>query len=67
MVVVLPATPVVSSTPIDTSVISASVTSGSISEIAPTNVVFPTPNPPLITIFTATGWRLLTRAPEHGP
>ena len=47
--------PEVSSIPIDRSVISASVTSGSISEIAPMKVVLPTPKPPLMTIFTATG------------
>ncbi len=34
---------------------SASVTSGSTSEIAPTKVVLPTPKPPLMTIFTVTG------------
>ena len=28
---------------------------GAISEIEPTNVVLPTPKPPLITIFTETG------------
>src|SRR5690348_9191424 len=55
VVVVLFATAEVSSMPIDRSVISASVTSGSISEIAPTKVVLPTPKPPLMTIFTATG------------
>ncbi len=44
-----------SSTPTDRSVIAASVTSGSISEIAPMKVVLPTPNPPLITILTAEG------------
>src|SRR5688500_7486620 len=55
VVVVLPDTAEVSSIPIDRSVISASVTSGSISEIAPTKVVLPTPNPPLMTILTATG------------
>src|SRR3954452_13537801 len=55
VVVVLPSTPVVSSMPIDRSVMSASVTRGSISEMAPTKVVLPTPKPPLITIFTAMG------------
>src|SRR5687767_11310090 len=39
------------STPSDTSVTRASVRSGSISETAPTKVVFPTPNPPATTIF----------------
>src|SRR5919107_3658830 len=43
------------STPTDSSVISASVVSGEISEIAPTVVVFPTPNPPATMIFTGTG------------
>src|SRR5215471_10603001 len=41
-----------SSTPAAASVIAASVYSGSISEMAPTKVVFPTPNPPLTTSFT---------------
>src|SRR4029450_10586905 len=49
------------STPAASSVISASVVSGEISEIAPTVVVFPTPNPPATMIFTGTGggavWR----------
>src|SRR4051794_40680468 len=53
VVVDLPATALVSSTPRDTSVMSASVASGSMSEMAPTNVVLPTPNPPLTTILTA--------------
>src|SRR5262245_40052023 len=44
-----------SSIPTAASVIGASVVSGSISEIAPTNVVLPTPNPPLMTIFTVAG------------
>src|SRR5882757_5723475 len=43
------------STPTDFSVMAASVTSGSISEMAPTNVVLPTPKPPLTTILTARG------------
>jgi hypothetical protein len=55
VVVVLADTAVVSSIPIDRSVISASVSSGSISEIAPMKVVLPTPKPPLMTILTATG------------
>ena len=54
--------------PIDRSVISASVTSGSISEMAPTKVVLPTPKPPLMTILTATGSAArLSRAPGHDP
>src|SRR5882724_5698729 len=55
VVVVLCGRMLLSSTPTETSVIAASVTSGSISEIAPTNVVLPTPKPPLTTIFTAVG------------
>src|SRR4051812_22005776 len=43
------------STPSAAAVISASVVSGAISEIAPTVVVLPTPNPPAMTIFTGTG------------
>src|SRR6478735_8815548 len=44
-----------SSTPSDTFVIAASVVSGSISEIDPTNVVLPTAKPPATTILTGTG------------
>jgi hypothetical protein len=44
-----------SSTPTDTAVISASVVSGAISEIAPTVVVLPTPKPPATMIFTGMG------------
>src|ERR1700682_4057102 len=40
--------------PTDAVVISASVVSGAISEIAPTVVVLPTPNPPATTILTGT-------------
>src|SRR4051812_20014790 len=43
------------STSTPTSVIAASVDSGSISEIDPTVVVFPTPKPPAITTFSAIG------------
>jgi hypothetical protein len=50
-----------SSTPTDSMVISASVVSGEISEIAPTVVVFPTPNPPATMIFTGTGGAVLDR------
>src|SRR3954470_7489115 len=46
-----------SSTPAATSVMAASVVSGSISEIAPTVVVLPTPKPPATTIFTGSGGR----------
>src|SRR3954452_9680556 len=49
--VVLPGT----SMPAAASVISASVVSGMISEIAPTAVVLPTPKPPATTIFTGIG------------
>src|SRR3954468_14935393 len=55
VVVTLPGTRSLWSTPAAAVVMSASVSSGSISEIDPTNVVFPTPKPPLITIFTETG------------
>src|SRR4051812_18906741 len=44
-----------SSMPTDADVISASVVSGAISEMAPTVVVFPTPKPPATMIFTGTG------------
>src|SRR5262245_25078176 len=43
------------STPTDAAVISASVVSGAISEIAPTVVVLPTAKPPATTILTGTG------------
>src|SRR6266545_3108907 len=46
-----------------TSVISASVVSTGISEIAPTAVVFPTPNPPAMTIFTGIGGRRAATRP----
>src|SRR5690349_19518355 len=55
VVVVFADTALVSSTPPDTSVMAASVTSGSIWEMADTRMVLPTPNPPLTTIFTAVG------------
>src|SRR5687768_11916958 len=42
----------VSSMPVEALVMAASVRSGSISEIAPTNVVLPTPNPPAMTNLT---------------
>src|SRR3954447_9671995 len=50
------------STPTDSMVISASVVSGEISEIAPTVVVFPTPKPPATMIFTGTGGALSRRS-----
>src|SRR3954471_2081097 len=55
VVPVLPSTAPTLSTPRPSTVISASVRSGSISEIAPTNVVLPTAKPPATTIFNATG------------
>src|SRR5256885_4732868 len=45
-----------------TDVMAASVRSGGISEIAPTVVVLPTPNPPAMTIFTGVGGRRLPAA-----
>src|SRR5438874_13408862 len=55
VVVVFPVASAGSSTPTDATVISASVVSGAISEIAPTVVVLPTAKPPATTIFTGTG------------
>src|SRR3954447_22738917 len=55
VVVVLPRTRLRSSTSADTVVMAASVVSGVISEIAPTNVVLPTPKPPATTILTGIG------------
>src|SRR5262249_3815036 len=51
----LPSTGAAMSMPRLSTVICASVRSGSISEIAPTKVVLPTANPPATTIFIATG------------
>src|SRR4051794_16811127 len=51
VVVVLPGTCRLSSTPTPAEVMIASVVSGGISETDPTSVVFPTPNPPAMTIF----------------
>src|SRR5262245_25238376 len=51
VVVVLPGTARLSSTPSLPDVMIASVGSGVISETEPTSVVLPTPNPPAITIF----------------
>src|SRR4051812_16490598 len=53
VVVVLPGTLVLSSTPDPAAVMIASVVSGVISEMAPTSVVLPTPKPPATMIFTA--------------
>src|SRR6478735_4691233 len=55
VVVVLVATLDVSSTPSLTLVRAASVVSGSISEMDPTNVVLPTAKPPATTILTGIG------------
>src|SRR6185295_6737010 len=55
VVVVFPDAGPGSSTPTDSKVISASVVSGEISEMAPTVVVLPTPNPPATMILTGTG------------
>src|SRR6185436_5228700 len=55
VVPVLPSTAPTLSTPRPSTVISASVRSGSISEMAPTKVVLPTAKPPATTIFIATG------------
>src|SRR5688572_18548684 len=51
VVVVLPGTCRVSSTPTPADVMIASVVSGVISETEPTRVVLPTPKPPAMTIF----------------
>src|SRR5262245_15661459 len=55
VVVVLRGVCVRSSTPAATSVMAASVVSGSISEMEPTAVVLPTPKPPAITSLTGSG------------
>src|SRR5438045_635995 len=55
VVAVLPVLGSKLSTPTDAAVISASVVSGAISEIAPTVVVLPTAKPPATTILTGTG------------
>src|ERR671939_1761453 len=51
VVVVLPGTGRLSSTPTPADVMIASVVRGVISETDPTSVVLPTPNPPAMTIF----------------
>jgi len=48
------------STPAEALVTRASVRSGMISDTAPTNVVFPAPNPPETTIFVALEGRRLS-------
>src|SRR3954468_8899071 len=62
VVVLFPLAGCTSSTPTEAVVISASVVSGEISEIAPTVVVFPTPKPPATMIFTGTGGALGRRS-----
>src|SRR6478672_5297361 len=52
------------STPSDALVTNASVRSGMISEIAPTKVVLPAPNPPETTIFVEAGARLAEESVE---
>src|SRR2546429_1300106 len=65
VVAILPVRRSESSTPTEAAVITASVVSGAISEIAPTVVVLPTPNPPATTILTGTGgFAPLAECPE---
>ena len=52
VVVVLPWIWLVSSMPVEADVMAASVRNGSISEMAPTKVVLPTPKPPAMTNLT---------------
>src|SRR5689334_3987930 len=59
VVVVLSGVSRVESTPVDRSVIAASVVRTGISEMFATVVVLPTPKPPAITIFTGSGGRSL--------
>src|SRR5215211_5660721 len=58
VVVVLSGTMAVSSTPTDRAVMRCSVVSGGISEIAPTKVVLPAPNPPATRTLSGTSSRL---------
>jgi len=66
VVLAVPATALWSSTPVATTVMAASVVKGSTSEMAPTKVVFPTPNPPAMTNlnrgYVAVRWFIR----EHG-
>src|SRR4051812_16301434 len=67
VVVVLPGTLRVSSTPTPADVMIASVVSGVISETEPTSVVLPTPNPPAMTIFadvTRPAGRVMSEPPK---
>src|SRR5215468_979597 len=56
VVVVLPGTCRVSSTPTPADVMIASVVSGTISDTDPTSVVLPAPKPPAMTIFAEMCW-----------
>src|SRR5262245_43724315 len=68
VVVVLPGTCRVSSTPTPAEVMIASVVSGVISETEPTSVVLPTPKPPAMTIFADVtrpdGMRAMSEPPK---
>src|SRR5256885_16414801 len=67
VVVTLPGTARVSSTPSPADVMIASVVSGVISETEPTSVVLPTPKPPAMTIFadvTRPGGRVMSEPPK---
>src|SRR6266487_5683003 len=57
VVVVLPSNRLVSSRLAEAVVSAASVVNGMISDTDPTKVVFPTPKPPAMTIFTGVGAR----------
>src|SRR5262245_26021636 len=67
VVVCLDSTPSVSSTPTLSSVRYSSVSSGCISLTAPTRVVLPTPKPPAIRIFRATGSASASTPVSEGP
>src|SRR5215467_10646744 len=68
VVVVLPGTCRLSSTPTPADVMIASVVSGVISETEPTSVVLPTPKPPAMTIFADVtrpdGLRAMSKPPK---
>src|SRR5690606_38557770 len=67
VVVVLPGTSLVSSTPSPADVMIASVVSGVISETEPTRVVLPTPKPPAMTIFADVTRPVVGRADMSEP
>src|SRR5690348_602183 len=67
VVVCLSGTWLMSSTPAATEVISASVVSGTISEMLPTDVVLPTPKPPAMTILTGSGGGRCPAADRDAP